>query len=188
MQYSALALLTAVTSVMAAPQHQRIHVDFPPPQLNQAFGVNVTGPGITNVDTRAMNGGIFIGGPQKANCEDNFHADFATYIARDDHTWKLYNNKGGPTQMLYVDNKGSVGYTTGDVGAPPHTERDPFNIDPTTGYVTFNGCSAKACPTGAEKDQYTLWFTNDDPYQQKDCVDVTVQAYYTPYRPSCTYN
>ncbi|KJX92077.1 hypothetical protein TI39_contig5927g00005 [Zymoseptoria brevis] len=99
------------------------------------------------------------------------------------------NQVGLCIEMLYVDQHGSVGYTTGNVGAPPHTERDPFNIDPTTGYVTFNDCSAEACPTGAEKDHYTLWFTNDNnASQQKDCVDSIVQAYYTPYRPSCTYN
>jgi hypothetical protein len=185
MQYSAAALLTMASAVLADQTPESTV-----PGFNEAFGVAATGLDIDNIDLRAINGQIFVGGTQSADCIDGSHGAFATFATYSDQTLYLWHTET-PVQQVYVDasgmGQGITGYTTGDNPGPKNGSREPFEID-SEGILTFNGVGAKACPTG-EDGKWSVWFTSaDKPGWQDDCVAVELKAYKTPYRVSCQYN
>ncbi|SMQ54195.1 unnamed protein product [Zymoseptoria tritici ST99CH_3D1] len=182
MQYSAITLMTLVSSVLAVPTTQS-NV----PGFNEKFGIKAHGKGINGINVVATGDRIFIGGPQFAQCVNNKRPNSATFARYSDDTISLWHTEN-PTQQLWVSpsssgsGEGVVGYTTGNGATPHHDLRSPFKIDK-NGRLTFNGVGAKACPgTG---NRYLLYFTNRQ--LEKGCVDVTLQTFKTPASVSCLY-
>ncbi|KJX97840.1 hypothetical protein TI39_contig457g00014 [Zymoseptoria brevis] len=182
MQYSAVTLLTLVSSVLAAPATQS-NV----PGFNEKFGIKAYGKGINGINIVATGDRIFIGGQQFAQCVNNKRADSATFARYSDDTISLWHTEN-PTQQLWVGSsssgsaEGVVGYITGNDATPGHDLRSHFKIDQ-NGRLTFNGVGAKACP--ASGNRYLLYFTNRK--LEKGCVDVTLQTFKTPACVSCLY-
>ncbi|PPJ58006.1 hypothetical protein CBER1_11801 [Cercospora berteroae] len=193
-----LAVLLGTSLAFAQTELMQVVDEAPSPDIDP-FGMEATGEalGTFPVQITASNGRIYIGGnqTQPTNCSSaqSVH-DFATFIWRSDRTLWLHGQDPAHSQQIWADvgGDGLTGYSTAKEATPGQASLSPFEIDPETRIVTFNGSTVKGCPVDSTKPTtapFGIWFSTEvKPGNLTNCFDVTLQAYKTIHADACTYS